>query len=126
MSRASERQRRAVEELDIQPGDRVLELGCGHGVAATLVCDKLGPGGHLTAIDRSQKMIEAASSRNAECVAAGRATFVCTSFEQADFGDQRFDKVFGIHFPPADRHDPAGTRARVAQLLATNGVVRWF
>jgi SAM-dependent methyltransferase len=66
VSRASERQRRAVEELDIQPGDRVLELGCGHGVAASLVCDNLGPGGHLTAIDRSPKMIEAASSRNAE------------------------------------------------------------
>ena len=126
MSRASERQRRAVEELDIQPGDRVLELGCGHGVAASLICEKLGSGGHLTAIDRSQKMIDAASSRNAEHVAAGRATFVCTSFEEADFGDQRFDKVFGIHFPPADRHDPAGTRARVAQLLATKGVVRWF
>jgi ubiquinone/menaquinone biosynthesis C-methylase UbiE len=126
MSRASERQRRAVEELDIQPGDRVLELGCGHGVAASLVCNKLGPGGHLTAIDRSPKMIEVASSRNAEHVAAGRATFLCTTFEEAHFGDQRFDKVFGIHFPPADRHDPAGTRARVAQLLAANGVVRWF
>jgi ubiquinone/menaquinone biosynthesis C-methylase UbiE len=126
MSGASERQWRAVEELDIQPGDRVLELGCGHGVAASLVCDKLGPGGHLTAIDRSPKMIHAATSRNAEHVAAGRATFVCTTFEEADFGNQRFDKVFGIHFPPADRHDPAGTRARVAQLLATNGVVRWF
>jgi ubiquinone/menaquinone biosynthesis C-methylase UbiE len=126
VSRASERQRRAVEELDIQPGDRVLELGCGHGVAASLVCDKLGPGGHLTAIDRSPKMIEAASSRNAEHVAAGRATFLCTTFEEANFGDQRFDKVFGIHFPPADRHDPAGTRARVGQLLATNGIARWF
>jgi len=126
VSRASERQRRAVEELDIQPGDRVLELGCGHGVAASLVCDKLGPGGHLTAIDRSPKMIEAASSRNAEHVAAGRATLLCTTFEEANFGDQRFDKVFGIHFPPADRHDPAGTRARVGQLLETNGIVRWF
>jgi ubiquinone/menaquinone biosynthesis C-methylase UbiE len=126
MSRASVRQRRAVEELDVQPGDRVLELGCGHGVAASLVCDNLGPDGHLTAIDRSQKMVDAASARNSEHVASGRATFLCATFEEADFGDQRFDKVFGIHFPPADRHDPAGTRARVAQLLAPNGVARWF
>src|SRR5207247_4277501 len=64
VSRASERQRRAVEELVIQPGDRVLELGCGHGVAASLVCDKLGLGGHLTAIDRSPKMIEARSEEH--------------------------------------------------------------
>ena len=95
-------------------------------MAASLVCEKLGPGGRITAIDRSQKMIDAASSRNAEHVAAGRATFLCTTLEEADFDGERFDKVFGIHFPPADRHDPAGTRARVEKLLATDGVVRWF
>ena len=110
----------------MQPGDRVLELGCGHGVAASLVCDRLTGGGHLTAIDRSQKMVDAASARNAEHVTAGRATFICTTFEDADFGGQRFDKVFGIHFPPADRHDPEGTRARVQELLAPGGTVAWF
>jgi ubiquinone/menaquinone biosynthesis C-methylase UbiE len=126
MSRASQRQRRAIESLDIRPGDNVLELGCGHGVAASLVCEKLTDGGHLTAIDRSPKMIEAARSRNANHVAEGRATFLCTAFEDADLEDQRFDKVFGIHFPPAARHDPERTRRRVAELLAPNGVARWF
>ena len=126
MSGASERQRRAVEALDVQPGDRVLELGCGHGVAASLVCERLGPEGHLTAIDRSRKMIDAASSRNAEHVQAGLAEFICTTFEEAELSGRRFDKVFGIHFPPADRHDPEGTRTRVEELLAPGGVVGWF
>jgi ubiquinone/menaquinone biosynthesis C-methylase UbiE len=126
MGKASQRQADAVEALGIQPGDRVLELGCGHGVAASLVCEKLGDGGHLTAIDRSQKMVDAASDRNAGHVAAGRATFLCTTFEEAGFGDERFDVVFGIHFPPQLRHDPDGTRERVERLLAPGGHAHFF
>ena len=125
-ARASQRQADAVDALEIQPGDRVLELGCGHGVAASLVCERLGDAGHLTAIDRSQKMIDAASERNADHVAADRASFIRTTFEDADFGDERFDVIFGIHFPPLLRHDPEGTRARVERLLAPGGRARFF
>ena len=67
----SERLRSVVEHLDILRDDRVLEIGCGHGVAATLVCERLETG-HLTAIDRSPAMIAAAARRNAGFVAAGR------------------------------------------------------
>ena len=126
MGKASQRQVDAVEALGIKPGDRVLELGCGHGVAASLVCERLGDGGRLLAIDRSQKMVDAAEERNAEHVAAGRATFLCTTFEDADFGGERFDVIFGIHFPPQLRHDPEGTRQRVERLLAPGGRARFF
>jgi ubiquinone/menaquinone biosynthesis C-methylase UbiE len=67
----TERLRSVVEQLDIRPADRVLEIGCGHGVAATIVCERLD-GGRLTAIDRSAKMIAGESPRARRAVARAR------------------------------------------------------
>jgi hypothetical protein len=47
----SDRLRAIVEQMEVRPDDRVLEFGCGHGVAATFVCERL-ESGHLTAADR--------------------------------------------------------------------------
>jgi ubiquinone/menaquinone biosynthesis C-methylase UbiE len=84
-----------VQQLDVRPDDRVLEIGCGHGVAATLVCEQLQEG-HLTAIDRSAKMIQAATRRNEAYVEAGRAEFLVADLEDLDLGDRRFDKIFAV------------------------------
>jgi trans-aconitate methyltransferase len=85
-----------VDVLAVEPTDRFLEVGCGHGVAASLVCEKLD-GGSVTAIDRSAKMIESARKRNADHVASGVASFRTASLDQADLGDARFDKIFAIN-----------------------------
>jgi len=115
----SERLRLLVERMDIQPHDLVLEIGCGHGVAATLVCQRLR-GGHLTAVDRSRKMIEAATRRNAEYIAAGKAEFIVANLEDLDMGDRRFDKIFAVRVGLFYREPK---RARSKKWLASGGKV---
>jgi ubiquinone/menaquinone biosynthesis C-methylase UbiE len=120
----SERLRTVVEHLDIQPDDRVLEIGCGHGVAATFVCERL-EGGRLTAIDRSPKMIEAATRRNADYVEAGKAEFLVAELEALDLGDRRFDKVFAVRVGLLHR-DPERGRSLAGKWLAPGGEVFVF
>ena len=113
-----------VEGLDVRPGDRVLEIGCGHGVAAGLVCERIGDG-RLTAVDRSAKMIDAAARRNAAHVAAGRAEFLVAELEALDLGERRFDLAFAVRVGLFHR-EPERARALVEPWLAPGGRLEWF
>jgi ubiquinone/menaquinone biosynthesis C-methylase UbiE len=110
--------------MNIRPEDRVLEIGCGHGVAATFVCQRL-KGGQLTAVDRSKKMIEAAKRRNAREIAAGKAEFILGNLEQLDLGHRRFDKIFAVRVGFFFRQ-PEHARSIVEKWLAPGGKVFIF
>src|SRR6185503_13804865 len=60
-----------VSLLDIQPQQRVLEIGFGPGVSTQLVAEKASQG-FVAGIDHSQTMIQAASQRNAQAIQSGR------------------------------------------------------
>jgi ubiquinone/menaquinone biosynthesis C-methylase UbiE len=120
----TDRLRSIVDGLGLLPGDRVLEIGCGHGVAATYVCERLD-GGRLTAIDRSPKMIDAAAKRNTAFVEAGSAEFLVRELEELDLGERRFDKVFAVRVGLFHR-DPERARALVEPWLAPGAKVEAF
>jgi ubiquinone/menaquinone biosynthesis C-methylase UbiE len=106
----SRRLRAIVDSLGLQPGDRVLEIGCGHGVAATYALER---GAIYVGIDRSPKMIAAARKRNPG------ADFIQGELESLDLGEQRFDVVFAV-WVRALREQPAlGER-----WLVTGGTLR--
>jgi SAM-dependent methyltransferase len=95
---AGARIRWTVERLDVQPADRILEIGSGGGTAASLVASRLEPGrGVLTAIDRSATAVKRTSARNAAYIADGRAVVLVTEFGEAGFPDGAFNKIFSIN-----------------------------
>ena len=122
--KASERLVWAVETLALDPADQVLEVGCGHGVAVSLVCERL-TSGRITAIDRSSKMIAMAARRNREHVAGGRAMLKTAALEEADLGDERFDKIFAFNVAPFWLQ-PQEALGIVRRHLAPDGAVYLF
>lgn len=102
----------------------MLEIGCGQGIAATVVCERL-VSGRLTAVDRSAKMIVAAERRNAEYVDDARAEFLLGELEALDLGERRFDLVFAVRVGLFHR-EPSRAHVLAGQWLASGGRVHAF
>ncbi len=86
----------AVGVLDVQPADQILEIGCGPGAAAEIICARLVKG-KLFAIDRSESGVDRTKRRNAEYVASGRLTVRQIDLATLRVPVKRLDKVFAFN-----------------------------
>jgi len=85
-----------VSLLDIQPQQRVLEIGFGPGVSTQLVAEKASQG-FVAGIDHSQTMIQAASQRNAKAIQTGRMELKQGEVGSLPYPDESFDIVLSLH-----------------------------
>jgi trans-aconitate methyltransferase len=86
----------AVELMDVQPSDHVLEIGCGNGAGAELICSRL-QSGKLFAIDRSESGVDRTKRRNAKYVEAGRLTVRQIDLATLRVPVKRLNKVFAFN-----------------------------
>lgn len=54
-----------VQEAGLQPGDRVLDVGCGTGVVARRAAAELGPDGDVVGLDLNEGMLDVARDESA-------------------------------------------------------------
>ncbi|MGY1754692.1 class I SAM-dependent methyltransferase [Blastococcus sp. SYSU D01042] len=107
--RASERLAWAAEVVAPRRTDRLLEVGCGHGVLLSLLAARV-PDGEVVGVDRSATMTAAAGRRNADAVAGGRVRLHTARLTDADLGAAPFDVVVSFDVrafwtPPAPEWD---------------------
>ncbi|WP_395449470.1 SAM-dependent methyltransferase [Aminobacter sp. UC22_36] len=86
----------AIDHLAVHPGDRLLEIGCGRGVAMAEITPLLIDG-HITGLDRSDSAISSAGERNRAAVTAGKAALVQGAFVDWKGAGRPFDKIFAIN-----------------------------
>lgn len=112
----------AVRILDPRPGERILEIGCGPGVAAGLVCARLD-GGSLLAIDRSPVAVERTAKRHPDLIASGRLTVRESSLADLDVPDASLDKAFAVNVNLFWTRDPAPEARLLYRALRPGGVL---
>ncbi len=114
------RNRWVVSLLDVQPTDRVLEIGFGPGLAVEELA-RLASQGQVLGVDHSEVMVRKARRRNASAVRAGRVDLRLGSAEALpDFGDP-VDKVLAVN-SMGFWHDPVDRLREVRNRLRPGGV----
>jgi SAM-dependent methyltransferase len=107
---------------------RVLEVGCGPGVAARLVLNRIGDG-HVLAIDRSARAIAQARAGSLAEVDSGRLEFRQAGIENfaLQAGERPFDLAFAMRVGALDgRHPELAAQALSAIAAALKPAGRLF
>ncbi len=94
--------KRTIALAHVQPGDQVLDVGCGTGTLALEVARLVGNSGRVTGIDPSTTQIARAHAKSARRHLP--AEFQLGVIEQIPFPDETFDAVFStlmMHHLPA-------------------------
>lgn len=108
-----------LARADYQPGERVVDIGCGGGASSRAIAARVAPGGRVMGVDISQALV-------AECVrramAAGLTNlgFIAADAASVQTAAAPFDRLhsrFGSMFFP----EPAAAFRHLATLLRPGG-----
>jgi ubiquinone/menaquinone biosynthesis C-methylase UbiE len=83
--------RMLADDLELRPGDRVLDVGCGPGRLASVFAERVAPTGAVDGIDAAVEMIKRASSQARRRRVA--VTFQVAFAQDLPFPDATFDAV---------------------------------
>src|SRR5690606_14665106 len=106
-----------IEQLNVMPHERGLEVGFGPGLAIAALSDKAA---YVAGVDISDVMLEQARARNADAIAAGRVELHQGAADRLPFADNSFDKALSINSIPI-WPDPAAGLREVYRVLKPHG-----
>ena len=99
----------AIDALELQPTDRVLELGFGPGWGLRTIAARI-PDGQVFGVDQSDRMLRQAASMNQAAIAKGHVVLSKGPFSPLPWIDATFNKILLVnvaYFFDSDGQDMA-------------------
>jgi len=116
-----ERNHWTITLLDIAPGERILEIGFGPGIAIEELSQTISTG-RIFGIDHSETMLKQASKRNRDAINDKRVSLSLISVDEVDSLNQKFDKILSanvVQFWP----DPLVSFQHLYDILNIGGTI---
>ena len=109
----------AVAAAAAQPGEHILDIGCGSGTSTFMLADQVGPTGHVLGVDISQQLVELARAATPD---AAPVEFRLADAATAAFPAEGFDLLFS-RFGVMFFDDPVAAFANMRRALKPDGRV---
>ena len=109
----------ALTLLDLQPSDRLLEVGFGHGRTIERAATALATG-FIAGIDLSEEMVRMAERRCRHLSPQGKVALMVGDSDHLPFPDQHFDKALSVH-TVYFWADPGAHLREIRRVLADGG-----
>ncbi|MCX4716972.1 methyltransferase domain-containing protein [Streptomyces virginiae] len=107
---------------ELRPGMRVLDVGCGPGTITADLAELVAPGGHVTAVDAAEDVLEQARAHAAARDLGDVVSFATADVHALDFPDDSFDVV---HAHQVLQHvgDPVRALREMRRVCRPGGIV---
>jgi arsenite methyltransferase len=116
--------RRALvhEALDAQPGERILDAGCGPGFYVAEILERVGAEGSVAGVDASEPMLAVAAKR---CEGRGSVEFHQGDVTALPVGEAEFDRALSVQVLEYVADIPAALGELLRVLKPGGRVVIW-
>ncbi|MGR4891800.1 class I SAM-dependent methyltransferase [Sphingopyxis sp. LARHCG72] len=112
----------AIAAAKAQPGEQILDIGCGSGTSTFALAQRVGPTGHVLGVDISEQLVEMARAATPD---GASVAFRCADAATAALPQGQFDLLFS-RFGVMFFDDPVAAFAHMRCALKPGGRVAFI
>jgi demethylmenaquinone methyltransferase/2-methoxy-6-polyprenyl-1,4-benzoquinol methylase len=114
---------RVVRALNLPPGSRGLDVGCGIGLQAIMLAEAVGEAGHVTGVDLSAEFLDCARSIAEKAGISEQVSFQEGDMNNLQFDDDTFDWVWSANCAGYAPGEPLPVLKELARVVKPGGSV---
>ena len=115
--------RAAIHALDLPSGSRGLDVGCGIGSHTLLLAEAVSPGGHVTGLDISGRLVALARQAAERSRYKENVSFQVGDMHQIPFRQDTFDWCWSVDCAGYAPCDPVPLVGELVRVVKPGGVV---